>query len=93
MPQIRLTGHLDVPPDAWERVLGALPSHVAASRAEPGCLRFQVTPDAKAGRLLVEEEFDSRASFDAHQARMASSPWAQITKGLKRHYQITEIPE
>ncbi len=91
MPQIRLTGHVDVPPQAWGRVLEALPEHVAATRAEPGCLRFQVTPDAKAGRLLVEEVFDSRAGFDAHQSRMAASPWAQITKGLKRHYQVTEI--
>ncbi len=89
--QIRLVGHMQVPPARWQAVLSALPAHIAATRAEPGCLRFEVTPERAAGRLLVEEVFADRVAFEAHQARAAASPWGEATGDLKRYYQVTEI--
>lgn len=90
--QIVLTGYLDVPGDRLAAVSAALPAHIALTREEPGCLAFDVTPDPEIpGRFNVAERFASRADFDAHQARMASSPWANVTEGIPRHYQITEI--
>ncbi len=82
---------MQVPPAHWDAVLAALPAHIAATRAEPGCLRFEVTPDRATGRLLVEELFADRAGFEAHQARVLQSPWGRLTKGMKRRYQVTEI--
>jgi quinol monooxygenase YgiN len=90
-PEITLTGYIDVPADRLDAVAAALPAHIALTRQEPGCLSFDVTPDADVpGRFNVAERFSSRADFDAHQARMKSSPWAEITAGIPRHYQITE---
>lgn len=90
--QISLTGYIDVPADRRAAIAAALPEHIALTRAEPGCLRFDVTEDtACPGRFLVSELFASQADFDAHQARAADSPWAKITAGIPRHYSIEEI--
>ncbi len=91
---IRLTGHIDVPPDRRAAVAAALPDHIRLTRAEPGCLSFEVTPDPEtAGRFIVRETFRDRAAFDAHQARMRGSDWAVVTAGIPRHYRIEEHPQ
>jgi len=38
---------------------------------------------------LVDEDFATQASFDAHQARIKTSEWGQATAHLKRQYKIT----
>lgn len=91
---IRLAGNLYVPPELRSRVAALLPDHIAATRAEPGCLLFQVVPDrCDPGRYLVAERFVSRAAFDAHQARSSISDWGRATAGLERQYQIAEEPD
>jgi quinol monooxygenase YgiN len=88
---IRLTGHLDVPPGRRAAVAAALPDHIRLTRAEPGCLSFEVTPDGSVdGRFVVCERFASRADFDAHQDRTRRSDWGRITAGLVRDYVIRE---
>jgi len=90
-PEIVLTGYIDVPADRLDAVAAALPDHIALTRQEPGCMSFDVTPDGQIpGRFNVAERFRSREDFDAHQTRTKSSPWAEITDGIPRSYQITE---
>ncbi len=87
---VQLTGYLDVPDARLPAVLNALDAHIRLSRAEPGCISFDVRPDPQCPtRLLVAEAFTDQASFDAHQARTAASPWARISAGIARTYQIT----
>lgn len=89
---VHLTGTLKVPADRIEAVLAALPEHIALTRAERGCLVFDVaqSPDDPLC-LIVHETFRDQAAFDAHQARNAASSWARITQGMPRHYtQATE---
>ncbi|MGH1465356.1 MAG: putative quinol monooxygenase [Cognatishimia sp.] len=91
---IRLTGYIDVPADRLAAVRSALPVHIQLTQAEPGNLTFEVTQDPEvAGRFQVAETFQDRAAFDAHQARAAASPWAEVTQGLARHYQIEDIDD
>lgn len=88
---VTLTGHIDVPPERLEAVAAALPEHIRLTTAEPGCVRFEVRADpATQGRFLVTEEFTDRAAFEAHQTRTATSPWAEITRGLPRDYSVEE---
>lgn len=90
--RIRLTGHIDVPEDRRVSVAAALPHHVRLTRAEPGCLSFEVTPDpACPGRYRVAELFASRAAFEAHQARVAASDWGRISAGILRSYRVEEV--
>lgn len=91
-PQIRLTGHIDVPAPRREAVAAALPQHILRTRQEPGCLSFDVTPDPTvAGRYHVTELFVDQAAFDAHQHRTQASDWAKVTAGIARHYHISEV--
>lgn len=86
---VTLTGHMDVPPDRTDAIRAALPEHIRLTRAEPGCLRFDVTenPDVP-GRFDVAEAFADKAAFEAHQSRAAASDWGRISAGLTRSYRI-----
>ena len=91
---IKLSGYIDVPATRLAAVSDALPKHIALTRAEAGCLSFEVTPDAAhAGRFQVAELFVDRAAFDAHQTRTTASEWAKITDGTPRRYQIERPTE
>ena len=86
---IRLSGTLTCPPERRQAVRAALPRHIELSRAEPGCLTFEVH-ETHPGTFAVSETFTDRAAFDAHQSRTRDSDWAQITQGLPRAYSLAE---
>jgi quinol monooxygenase YgiN len=67
-----------------------LPEHVRLTRAEPGCLSFEVTPTADPLTWRVEERFADRAAFDAHQRRTRASAWSAATAAIRRDYEVTE---
>ena len=90
--KIQLKGYLDVPSERWDSVMNALPDHIALTHAEEGCISFEVTPSQDvAHRLMVDELFEDRTAFDAHQARTKASPWFEVTAGISREYEITEV--
>jgi quinol monooxygenase YgiN len=93
MGVIRLEGHLICATAAEAaKVDKALPLHVMLTSAEPGCLDFVVSRTDDPLIWLVSESFADAAAFAAHQARTAASDWARETVGIKRDYQITEMP-
>ena len=79
-------------PEQAARVRAALPTHIALTRAEPGCVAFDVTETDHPMIWRVEEEFVDQAAFDAHQARTRASAWFAETQDIPREYQITEAP-
>jgi|LGVE01.1.fsa_nt_gb quinol monooxygenase YgiN len=84
-----LSGHLDVPDGDIATVEAHLPNHIRLSRAEDGCISFNVCIDPQnPNRYLVDEEFTTQAAFDVHQARVESSEWGQVTAHLHREYKI-----
>ena len=88
---IELTGYIEVPEGRRDAIAAALPLHVELTRAETGCVRFDVTPDPDVeGRYNVSELFTDRESFDAHQARVKASAWGEISAGMRREYSIRE---
>ncbi|MGB3315558.1 MAG: putative quinol monooxygenase [Albidovulum sp.] len=77
-----------------DRVAVLLPEHVRLTRAEPGCIRFEVLRShSDPTRFAVSEAFTDRAAFDAHQARAVDTLWAKATKGIPRKYEIRDEPE
>jgi len=91
MTNVHLNGHIDVPTDRLDAVSAALAMHITLTRAEAGCISFEVTPDPKiAGRFNVSECFVDQAAFDQHQLRTKNSAWAEITDGIPRDYVITK---
>ncbi len=91
MGVIRLTGQL-ICADEGQAALVArlLPEHIRLTRAEPGCLAFEVRQSENPLVWDVAEVFSDRAAFEAHQARTAASVWGEATKGIKREYVVSE---
>ncbi len=65
-------------------VLDHAPDHVAASRAEPGCIRFDLVQTDDPLVFAVAERFRSPAAFRAHQTRSRASAWGQATADIER---------
>lgn len=65
-----------------------LPRHVELTRAEPGCLSFEVRPTDDPLVWSVAEQFTDQAAFDAHQTRVRQSEWARATAGIRRDYAV-----
>ena len=91
MAKVILKGFILVPAEDLDSVRHELPAHISLTRAEPGCVTFEVTEsDQQSHRFDVYEEFIDREAFDRHQMRVAESDWGKITKNVSRHYQILE---
>ncbi len=90
---VTLTGHITVPPERLDAIRIALQEHIRLTRAEPGCISFNVTenPDHP-GRFDVAEDFTDPVAFEAHQARVKASNWGRISAGFPRDYTITGMP-
>ncbi|MCT4559292.1 MAG: antibiotic biosynthesis monooxygenase [Pelagimonas sp.] len=93
---VTMTGYISVPASRLEAIRAALPDHIRLTRAEPGCVSFDVTEDDTTPgrfprRFNVHEIFLDAQSFHAHQTRAAQSVWATITQGIPRTYQVTGI--
>ena len=88
----RLEGDIDVPPEKTATILNALANHIELTRAESGCIFFNVVPCEKVqGRFLVSEAFVDQAAFDFHQERSKTSDWASVSAGLQRHYKTWTV--
>ena len=91
---IRLRGQLICMTDAEaEAVRAHLPLHVSLSRAEAGCLTFEVSPTDDPMVWEVMESFRDRASFAAHQARTRDSAWFAATRGILRDFKMEEVAD
>lgn len=88
---IRLSGRLVCRAEAeTEAVRAALPEHIRLTRAEPGCIAFDVTATRDPLVWRVEERFTDRTAFEAHQVRTRASAWYLATAGIPRDYTIDE---
>ena len=88
---IRLTGTLICATlDDLVIVQTYLPDHICLSRAEPGCLSFDVTQSGDPLVWKLDESYIDGPAFEVHQTRNRASIWWQKSQGLIRDFQITE---
>ncbi len=69
-------------------VVQHVPTHIALTRAEPGCISFDVTQSGDPLVWTVDETFADQAAFDAHQTRTRASDWYRLTAHIVRRYVI-----
>jgi quinol monooxygenase YgiN len=92
MGDVHLTGRLVCANDEQARaVVEHLPDHIAATRAEPGCVSFDVTATTDPFVWTVDERFENELVFRAHQQRVAGSRWGRATAGIEREYAIQGV--
>jgi len=90
LSKVILKGHIIVPSEDLETVKAALHQHIELTRAEAGCLLFNIELDNdNPNKFNVYEEFVNQAAFDMHQARVKQSNWGNVTKQVQRHYLIS----
>ena len=77
-------------PEEAHKVRSHLPLHLSLTRAEPGCLLFEVTETYDPMIWDVKETFRDRASFDAHQERTRNSLWFAATRDIQRDFHLEE---
>ncbi len=89
---IRLRGRLICLTDAEAQAVRAhLGEHIRLTRAEAGCLSFDVTQADDPLIWEVAEAFRDRVAFDAHQARTRESVWFAATRGILRDFRVEEL--
>jgi len=87
MGMTTLTGTLTCTTDAEAELVRAhLPEHIRLSRAEPGCIKFNVSQGDTPLVWHLDEAFVDAAAFDAHQTRTKATIWAEKTANLGRDF-------
>lgn len=87
--KITLSGYIIVPPADLAAVRECLPEHLVTTRAEAGCLTFNVVENVEQeGRFEVYEAFIDQTAFEYHQSRARESKWGLVAKNIKRHYTV-----
>jgi len=88
--KVILQGYIIVPEMDLKTVTRELVIHTKLTRAEEGCLTFEVTVEAEnPNKFNVYEEFINQNAFDKHQLRVKNSNWGVATARVERHYQIS----
>lgn len=91
-PMVEIEGRLACPDAAqMMMVLDLLPRHAELSRAEAGCLRFDIWQDDDPLVWHLAELFRDADAFAAHQRRAGDSDWARESGGLHRDIQRREV--
>lgn len=87
---IRLSGKLIcASPQEIEIIKKFLPEHIRITKAETGCLSFEVTQTTDPLVWRVEECFTDQKAFEQHQQRTRGSAWWQATLKISRDYKIS----
>ena len=94
MSKVILSGHIVVAEPELAAVREALSIHIEATRAEKGCIIFNVEEHiTEVGRFDVYEEFTPSDAFRFHQKRVQESDWGIISKNVTRHYTVEGFDE
>lgn len=92
MTKITLSGYIIVTDTDLPMVSKALKKHIELTRAEAGCLVFEITQHtSRSNRFQVYEEFRDKEAFLEHQERVKVSDWGRITCNVERHYEVTGL--
>ncbi|GAB3797546.1 putative quinol monooxygenase [Humibacter antri] len=89
MGEVHLAGQLLCADDKEVAIVVAnLPEHIALTRAERGCLSFEVIATSDRRVFDVEERFEDEQAFGLHHERAANSEWGQLTARMERRYSV-----
>ena len=92
MGKVVLQGYIIIPKVELHHVTQVLQQHIELTRAEEGCLVFNVSAcDHDLSRYDVYEAFTDRAAFERHQQRVRDSHWGRVTHNVERHYTVSEL--
>jgi quinol monooxygenase YgiN len=84
---VELTGRITIPAAEQAEMVPLFEEHARLSRAEPGCLRFEIACEACDAEVFsVSELFVDEAAFEAHGERTRASEWGRRSAHLVREF-------
>ena len=87
MSKIMHIGTLHCAPDEVDTLTTLLGPHVALSRAEPGCLSYELFQDeVQLTTFQLNAVFRDRQAFEAHKARVESADWGRATAHMRTDF-------
>lgn len=87
-------GTIHCPSSELDQMRPLIAEHVRLSRAEPGCIHFDISPSGHDPEIfIVAEEFVDRDAFAAHTARTRTSEWWDKSQHLVRNISIHDRPD
>ena len=86
---VELTGTLRCRPDEVALLQAEIPRHVALTRAEAGCLAFEIRATPDPCSFEVAERFADEAAFAHHQSRTRTSDWWRLTHHMVRDFHVS----
>ena len=91
MTRVALTGRLVCVSRQQAAVVARyLPEHIELTRAEEGCVSFDVRVTKDPLVWDVAEVFVDRHAFESHQKRVRASTWGRATAEIRREYIIDD---
>jgi quinol monooxygenase YgiN len=92
MGKVILEGYIVVSESDLINLKEHLDEHIKLTRAENGCIVFNV--EQRNGKELifdVYEEFSDKEAYYFHQERLKASPWYKATRKAERHYDVSGL--
>ncbi len=87
-------GTVTVPADELDAITPLIAEHIRLSRAEPGCIAFDISPSPHDPFLFhVAQEFIDRDAFAAHTDRTRASVWWAKSQHLTRDIRVYDRPD
>ncbi|MFV0491191.1 MAG: putative quinol monooxygenase [Pseudorhodobacter sp.] len=84
---VTLDGHLICSDETQAQIVrDYIDEHIRLSRAEPGCLHFEVRATKDPLIWQVSESFINETAFQTHQVRTRNSIWAEKTRHIRRNF-------
>jgi quinol monooxygenase YgiN len=85
MSKVAVTGHVAMTRDEFADLESAFAEHVALSRPEPGCERFEFGfRDGPPSGIHVDELYRDRCAFEAHKEGTSGSESGRVGAHLAR---------
>jgi quinol monooxygenase YgiN len=92
MGKVILEGYIVVSESDLINLKEHLDEHIKLTRAENGCIVFNV--EQRNGKELifdVYEEFSDKEAYYFHQERLKASPWYKATRKVEKHYDVSGL--
>lgn len=92
MSKVIVSGQIYVPLASLEQLRPAIATHVDLSRAEAGCLAFNLEENRdEPGRFDLYEEFVDSEAFEVHKRRTADSQWGTLGQDVQKDFEVREV--
>ena len=92
MGKVILEGYIVASANDLNNIKEHLDEHIKLTRAEKGCLTFNV--QQRNGKELifdVYEEFTDKEAYDLQQERVKTSTWYKATRKVESHYDVSGL--